>query len=167
MTVYNFYARPKDINDDGPIIVTPAPSIHTLKFILLDIGKYNTYELVNEQLVMSCFVEEHHCYKVLKMGWTINGKEDWYDEDTIPFSITTDPSHFIKGIRTFYNKPFNRKSFFNLVNSDNDFFYNLESIVGNDFDCIDMYFSRSDNWSLTKLYVKEIRTITYKNSYEH
>jgi hypothetical protein len=167
MTTYNFYAEPKNIKDDSLIIVTPAPNIHTLKFILLDNNKYNDYKLINEQLTTRCLVEEHHYYKVLSLGWT--DLNNCYEEDTIPFSCTLNPSKFIEGIKEFYKAPLSTIKLRNKLSNDNDFKYVTEQIFGSDIDYVDMYFDfETDDvcWQLSKIEVKEVRIITYKNSYE-
>lgn len=162
---YNFYAKPK--NQDDLIIVTSSPSIHALKFILLDNNKFNNYTLINEPLKEECLVEDHHYYKMLTMGWTHNSKDGWYDEDAIPFSIVINPANFINVVKEFYNKPFKHGKLIGIRNNNSQFRYICEEILGNDIDYIDMYFDRNENWSLTNLVVKEIRTIKYKNSYEN
>lgn len=169
---YNFYAQPKD--PDDLIIVTPAPSIHFLKFILIALGDYSldsfgnnnsNYTLVNSPLTQDCVVEEHHYYKILKLGWKKkDDPDDWYDEDIIPFSHMTDPNKFIRGIKEFLNKEFIVDDFISKLKSDSDFKYITELLLGNDIDYIDMYFNRSRYWCLNKIIVKEIRTINYKNA---
>lgn len=167
MTIYNFYARPIDTNDDSLIIVTPNPNILSLKYICIINNKYDTYEIVDKPLTEDVLVvEEHHYYRILRMGWTHNSKESWYHEDTIPFNILINPSNFIKVIKQFYKKPFRHGTLVNIIHNDNVFRQVCEDMLGNDIDYIDMYFDRNENWSLTKLEIKEIRTITYKNSYE-
>lgn len=173
MAIYNFYAEPKD--SDDLIVVTPNPSIHSLKFILLDNGKYSivndkysTYKLVNEPLTKDCLVEEHHYYKVLSLGWT-DHNSNCYEEDTIPFSHMLNPGKFIEGIKEFYKTSFSLNKFKDKLSSDKDFKYVAEQILGNDIDYISMYFDfdTDDDWQLTKIEVKEVRTIRYKNSNEY
>ena len=167
---YNFYAQPRD--PDDLVIVTPQSSIHFLKFILLASGKYSivndkhsTYDIINSPLTQDCIVEEHHYYKILKLGWKKKDDPDnWYDEDTIPFSHMTDPNKFIVGIKEFLNKEFIVDDFISKLKSDSDFKYITELLLGNDIDYIDMYLNRSKYWCLTKIIVKEIRTINYKNA---
>ena len=164
MSKYNFYAEPKD--SDCFIIVTGSENLNILKFILLNTGLNKYYSVVNEPLKKDCLVQEYHCYKLLTLGWTHNGKEHWYDEDKSSFSVVIIPNYLIMCIKDFYNKPFKKDDFVNKLKEDTDFKYYIEEIFGRDIDYVDMYFDRNDNWTLTKLEVKEIRTITYKNSNE-
>ena len=143
MNKYNFYAKPKDDNDN--IIVIANDRIHTLKFILLHNGLYKYYTLVDEVLTEQCFVEEYNSYKILRLGWTDNCKEGWYDEDTIPFSIILGSNRLINGLKEFINKPFNKKDFINKLEVDSDFKYSVENILGRDIDYVDMYFDRNEN----------------------